>query len=159
MSDNAVTIPVSLRGSRLWRWAVYVIASGAWISGVLWLSIEYPRAVWLPFRSSLGWVPPYLMLVHAIFAVACVWVFGLLFGVHVVARWQHHQNRWSGGILFGAALLLPLSGYYIYHANSWISPSLNLFHWVLGFFAPLAFLLHLFVRRIRHQAGAKIPVL
>jgi hypothetical protein len=83
-----------------------------------------------------------------------LWVFGLLWGVHMVNAWQARRRRWSGGALFGLGAVLIATGWLLYYAGDDGLRSVASFgHWGLGLAAPALFLFHRFFARDR--AGAK----
>ena len=61
-----------------------------------------------------------------------VWVFGLLWGIHIAKLWPHKRRRSSGGVLTGIFALLILSGYLLYYVgDDNIRPMISALHWVV----------------------------
>ena len=77
------------------------------------------------------------------FAFAAIAVLGLLWGVHIGIGWRSGKRRWSGGVLFGAACFLVLSGYLLYYAgNDDFREILAIAHWGVGLAIAASFLWH-----------------
>jgi hypothetical protein len=87
--------------TRARRMAIYAIGIGVWLSGVLWLVFHH----FISDHGSLGpFVSPFeawSLTLHGAFAFAAIFVFGLLRGAYVPARWSRAQRRISGGWLAG----------------------------------------------------------
>ena len=133
--------------SRERRLAVYGVAAGVWLTGVLWVIAHYFLAAEGEFGPVISPVEFWALASHGGFAFASLWVFGFLWGVHIVAGWRSHRRRWSGGAMFGLIIWLTISGLLLYYLGSdeLIAPTM-LLHWTTGLAAPLLFLLHRFAR-------------
>jgi hypothetical protein len=136
------------RMTRARRNLIYAIGIGVWLSGVLWLVFHY----FVSDQGSLGpVVSPFevwSLTSHGAFAFAAIFIFGLLWGAHVPARWLPAQRRVSGGSLAGILGWLTVSGYFLYYAGGEeFRAAVSLAHWVVGLAAPLAFLAHGLKRR------------
>src|SRR5258708_21711420 len=57
------------------------------------------------------------MKLHGAFSFASLWLFGLLWGVHVIKGWSGGRRRWSGGTLAGILIGLMLTGYLLYYVG------------------------------------------
>jgi hypothetical protein len=120
-----------------WRWTLYCIAFLIWLTGTVWISIQY--------FADEGYVArQWILRFHVLFALVGVWLFGALWALHVVPGWRKHQKRWTGIALFVFTVWLAASGYYIYHAPAEWSDWVEYLHWTSGIGAPLLFLLHRF---------------
>jgi hypothetical protein len=57
-------------------------------------------------------------------------------------------RRWSGGVLFGVAMWLTVTGFALYYTGD---PALDravaLLHWIVGLAAVAAYLVHLLTQR------------
>jgi hypothetical protein len=80
---------------------------------------------------------------HGAFAVAAIWMFGLLWSVHVTKLWPLSWRRWSGGLMAGVAAWLIVSGYLLYYVGDDKARSVvSLLHWGIGLAAPVFFFWH-----------------
>ncbi len=133
----------SVRLGRSRRLALYVVGCGVWTSGALWLLFHYLLVQQGEFGPKISTLEPWWLKLHGAFAFATLWIFGLLWGVHVTSAWPLNRRRWSGGILTGLLIWLSVTGYLLYYAadenaRSWIS----VLHWTFGLAIPLAFISH-----------------
>jgi len=124
------------------RLGIYVVGSGLWLSGGLWLLYHY-------FVPSQGVFPgphplePWWLRLHGAFAFVSIWVLGLLWSVHVTPGWAGGKRRRSGAAVVGLLLWLILSGYLLYYlGHERLRSVTSLLHWSLGLLFPLSFLLH-----------------
>jgi hypothetical protein len=84
---------------------------------------------------------------HGAFALATLWMLGLLWAIHIPAGWRSLRRRWSGSFMFGVAAVLVISGYLLYYlGNPDIIPVVAVLHWGVGLACPALFLLHRFAR-------------
>ena len=128
------------RGS---RYTLYTISIGVWVTGGLWLIFHYFMRTQGPFGFSNNPLEIWWLRLHGGFSFASLWVFGLLWNVHVVRGWNMRWRRWSGGFLTGVMFVLTLTGFGLYYLVSkdwreWTS----IIHWVVGLGALAAFLIH-----------------
>jgi hypothetical protein len=135
------------------RFAIYVVGSGLWLSGGLWLLYHY----FIPGRGEFVLEPHPLeswwLRLHGAFAFGTIWIFGLLWSVHVNPGWAGGKRRRSGAVLVGLLLWLILSGYLLYYVgHERLRSVTSLLHWSLGLVSPVPFLLH---RLASH--GAHLP--
>lgn len=129
------------------RLAVYGIGVGVWLTGVLWVLAHYFLVSEGEFGSTSHPLEFWSLAGHGAFAFAAAWVFGLLWGVHIVAGWRSHRRRWTGGVMFGLTAWLTLTGYLLYYlGNDDAIALIMLSHWTIGIAAPIFFLLHRFAR-------------
>jgi hypothetical protein len=132
-----------LRLSRRRRYFVYVVGSGLWLSGVLWLVFHY----FLPSKGEFGPTPnplePWWLRLHAAMAFAAIWTCGLVWGVHVVAGWRTGRHRLSGAVTLGVLGWLIASGYLLYYLvdDQWRLIAAWA-HWLAGLGLPLLFIVH-----------------
>ena len=80
---------------------------------------------------------------HAAFSFVAIWIFGMLWAIHIVQGWNMNWRRWSGGAMVGVMTLLIVSGYALYYVesqdlNDWTS----ILHWSVGLAALAVFLIH-----------------
>ena len=141
LRPSHATGPVRLAFGR--RIGVYVVAGGVWATGVLWLVWRYFLRTQGPFGPEAGPLEPWWLRAHALFAFAAIWSAGLLWGVHVVNGWRSGRRRWSGGVLFGGAVLLIATGYLLYYlGDDRLRAVDSIVHWVIGLAAIAAFAWH-----------------
>jgi len=141
---------VTGRIARPRRRLVSGVALGLWLTGVVWLlshEVFVPQGEFGPSpRSADAWI----LMLHAAFGFAALWLLGLLWGTHVTAGWAQGRRRGTGGAVFGLASLLVLTAYGLYYCgDETIRPWIATVHWGFGLAAPGAFLLHQSVGRLR----------
>jgi hypothetical protein len=131
------------------RWALYIVGTGVWLTGGLWLLFHYFFVEEGEFGPTANPLEPWWLKLHGAFAFAAVWMFGLLWGIHIAKLWPHRRRRWSGGILTGVFVLLILSGYLLYYlGDDRIRPLISALHWVIGLACPIFFAWHRLRRRV-----------
>lgn len=136
-------LPRAPKLAACWRWAVYAAAAGLWLTGIVWLCLIYGLAPDFDWLADMN--PQWMLRFHALFGLCSVWLFGVLWSIHVTAGWAERRKRWTGGLLFALVLWLAITGYYIYHAVPSISAWVEWLHWTFGLGAPAIFLLHRFL--------------
>jgi hypothetical protein len=140
------------RGRRV---LVYGIGLGVWLTGGLWLVFHY----FIRSVDEFGFAGPSplerrWLVAHAAFAVAAVWIFGLLWPSHIKPGWAIRMQRPAGGTLFAVIAWLILSGFALYYIGasewrSWTSVS----HWAVGLAAIAVFVVHLLTKTPIHRAS------
>lgn len=149
----AVAPRPSPRLSRRHERLVWAILGLTWLSGALWLLFRYG----LQQAGEFGPLPHPLqgwwLRLHGAAAFAALWLFGLLWGLHIPRGWAQGRRRRSGGSVALAAGVLVLSGWLLYYGSEDLRAFAAPLHWGLGLAAlPLA-LLHM-RRRRRGDAAA-----
>jgi hypothetical protein len=125
------------------RAALYVVAAGIWSTGALWLTLHYFFQRHAQFGTQANPAEPWALKLHGAFGFAALWVFGLLWGVHIVNGWTSGRRRWSGALLFGLIAVLGLTGYLLYYAGGDdLREAVSTLHWVVGLAAPALFVWH-----------------
>ena len=127
------------------RLGLYAIGIGVWLTGGLWLVFHY----WFITEGQFGpQVHPselWWLRLHGAFAFATIWLFGLMWGIHVTVAWPFGRRRWSGAIMTGLLLWLTISGYLLYYVgDEKARPIISVLHWTLGLTCPLVFFWHRF---------------
>ena len=94
-----------------------------------------------------------LLVLLGVLAFAALWLFGLLWGVHIVPGWSRGRLRKSGGWMVGSLIFLTASGYLLYYLTDDQSRSVaSLLHWSAGLALPALFAVHRVARRRRGSA-------
>lgn len=141
------------------RWILYVAGVGVWLTGGLWLIFHYFLVKQGEFGPVTNPLEPLWLKLHGAFAFASLWIFGLLWGIHITRLWPHKRKRWSGGILTGTFIVLILSGYLLYYVgDDNVRPFISALHWVIGLACPCFFLWHRLARQRRRPAVRKNTV-
>ena len=144
------SLPLPVRPPRLSRErriAVYAIALGVWASGALWLVAHYFMARETPFGPSPHPLEFWSRAAHGAFAFGAMWLFGLLWAIHVPQGWGTLRRRWSGSLMFAFFVWLVASGYLLYYlGDEWLLSMMTSLHWVAGLAAPVPFVFHRFAR-------------
>ena len=136
--------------SRPRRLALYIIGIGVWLSGGLWLLFHYFLVQQGEFGPTPHPLEPWWLKLHGAFAFATIWIFGLLWGVHVTRFWPSGRRRWSGGVMTGVLAWLIVSGYLLYYIGEDKARSVvSILHWGLGLACPVFFLWHRIHRKRR----------
>lgn len=154
MSDRAGSTSSPSRLSRLRRVAIYAVGIGVWISGILWLLFHYFVVHEGPFGPTVSPLEPWWLKLHGAFAFGAIWIFGLLWGVHIPVGWAGRRRHLSGGLLVGLLAWLIISGYLLYYVgDEQLRAATSLTHWLIGLVVPIGFLAH---RVKRPQNSLKI---
>jgi hypothetical protein len=143
----AARVPRAPELSRSRTLIVYTIGLGLWLSGAVWLIAHYA----LVYEGEFGPLPHPLefwsIAAHGAFAFASLWLFGLLWSVHIPAGWRSLRRRWSGGLMFGLTTFLIVTGFLLYYLGSAeVISVVAALHWAIGLACPALFLLHRFSR-------------
>jgi hypothetical protein len=134
--------------SRSRRWALYIVGTGVWLTGGLWLLFHYFLVKHGEFGPETNPLEPWWLKLHGAFAFAAVWIFGLLWGVHITKLWHQKHRRRSGVMLTGVFALLILSGYLLYYVgDDRVRPVISALHWGIGLGCPVFFAWHRVKRR------------
>lgn len=146
------------RGRRL---AVYWLGIGVWITGAIWLYFKY----FVRVTDSFGFENEHpqqglWMTAHAFISFATMWIFGVLWPVHVKAGWKKKLRRPTGGTLWGITVWLMLSGCALYYIGnevlrSWVS----ILHWAIGLAALVVFLLHFRTQKKAASVATEVATL
>lgn len=125
------------------RWSLYIIGMGVWLSGGLWLLFHYFVVRQGEFGPQVHPLEPWWLKIHGAFAFASIWIFGLMWGIHVTKAWPGKRRRWSGSTMVGVFAWLTLTGYLLYYVgDEKARPILSILHWGLGLACPVFFLWH-----------------
>jgi hypothetical protein len=134
---------------------VYASGAGIWLTGALWLLFHYFLASDGPFGPTPHPLEFWSRAAHGAFGFASLWVFGMLWGSHVVEGWRSRRRRWSGSLAFALFAWLVASGYLLYYlGNDGLISAVSLLHWSIGLATPLPFLLHRFAGTAAKKPGA-----
>lgn len=88
-----------------------------------------------------------LLVTHGVSAAFALLAFGAVLPGHLRAAWIARRNRASGILMLIVMSLLMLSGLLLYYGSEEIRDGVVLTHWIAGFAAFAAFLLHLLLGR------------
>ena len=144
VDDRGCRVSAVALGARR-RWAVYITAAGLWASGALWLVAHYFLIRQGEYGPETSPAEPWSLDVHGGFAMASLWIAGLLWGVHVLRGWRSRRRRWSGGLLLCILLVLAVTGYLLYYlGDEGLRAIASLVHWVVGLLLLPLFLWHRF---------------
>lgn len=147
--------PVRLTKNR--RLAVYGVGLFLWLSGVLWLIFHYFMVQETEFGPAPHPAEHWFLSLHGLFAFASLWMFGLLWGSHIVGAWKTKRHRVSGSILFGILAALILTGYLLYYppSDEAVAP-IAVIHWGIGLAVVAPFLWHRFWRPLRARQAVHV---
>ena len=82
------------------RVTTYIIGAGLWLSGVLWLIFHYFMVSQTAFGPQPHPLEHWWLSAHGLFAFATLWLYGLLWGRHIVVGWNSKKRRITGSTLF-----------------------------------------------------------
>lgn len=138
------------RLSRPRRRMIDGVALGLWLTGLAWLvSHEW----WVPageFGPVYRRLDAWLLMLHAAFGFAALWVFGLLWGVHIPVGWGQRRRMATGASLCGCVGFLVATAYGLYYCgDETLRSLLATAHWVVGFATVGAFAAHRLAKRRR----------
>jgi hypothetical protein len=145
--------PPRLHGEQ--RLSVYAVGLGLWATGALWLLLHYFFAQETPFGPSPHPLEFWSRAAHGAFGFAALWLFGMLWGTHIVDGWRSLRRRWSGSAMFAIFAWLVVSGYLLYYLGGEQILAITTFlHWSIGLACPLPFLLHRFAASLTKRVAA-----
>jgi hypothetical protein len=129
------------------RRMIYLIASGTWLTGCLWLVYHYFIKVKDQFGfDSVHPLEKWWLIFHAAFGFWAVWMFGNLWLHHIKLGWTIKARWISGGSLFLFVFWLIGTGYLLYYlGDAKLRGLTSLLHWIPGlaviglFFSHLSF--------------------
>lgn len=141
--------PVRLPTTR--RYTLFFIATGVYLTGVLWLIYHYFMRTEGQFGLQNHPLEVWWLKLHGAFSFGSLWIFGVLWSVHIVRGWNMRWRRWSGGTMVGIALFLTLSGYglYYFEAREWLDLT-SILHWAVGLAALVMFFIHWLSKSMPH---------
>ena len=132
------------------KWGIYSVSIGLWLSGAVWLYFYY----FVRVVDQFGFENPHpqqglIMMIHAVFALPSVWLFGYLWKFHIKPGWKARIRRVTGGAIWSVVLVLACTGYALYYiGNDEIRNWVSLTHWIIGLAGLVVFLLHLYLRKL-----------
>lgn len=132
-----------LKMPKVRRWTVYFVSFGVWLTGGVWLIYRYFLRTEGKFGQVRDPLEAYWLKAHGLFSFWTIWVFGLLWSVHVLRGWNARWQRWSGGWLVAFTFILTITGYMLYYVDNteWRAGT-SYVHWSLGLIALIVFLCH-----------------
>ena len=124
------------------EWLVHGICGLLYASGVAWIVLHY----FLRQPGEFGEQPHPLEIwslrLHGAAAFASLWLFGLLWPIHVLPAWRA-RRRASGIVVAGVFIVLIASGWWLYYGSGDDARALvALVHWVVGLVLLLAYSWH-----------------
>ncbi len=126
------------------RNTVYLVAAGVWLTGCLWLISHY----FMTNKDEFGFdiihpLQSWSLIAHAIFSFWAIWMFGVLWPIHIKMAWIAKVRWVSGGGLFLVLTWLSVTGFASYYLSNDIWRTWNFFgHWIPGVASAAAFWLH-----------------
>ncbi len=142
----------SLRFARTRRYTIYFISIGVFVTGVLWLIYHYFLRTPGPFGFQNNPLEGWWLQLHGGFSFASLWVFGLLWSIHILRGWNMRWRRWSGGALVATVVLLTITGWGLYYFDSRVVREwTSIIHWVIGLISLVLFFLHWLSKSAAHN--------
>ena len=138
-----MTVRSPIRLSKPVHVAIYVIGLGIWASGCLWLLLDHFFVRTGEFGPEKNPLEPWVLKAHGLIGVGAVFLFGLLWGIHIQTAWPKMRRRFTGVFLTGTLLVLISSGYLLYYvAGETLRQLTSIAHWAIGILLPLLFFFH-----------------
>ncbi len=149
-SEHTPLLHALIRLARWHRYTLYGVVVLLTLSGALWLWLHYFGAT----VGEYGRVPhpqeQTALQIHGAAAMLALFFLGTLLLAHMIRAWEAGRNRWSGGTLAAAMLILTLTGYALYYAgDERLRAGASVLHWVLGLAVPIALVVHITLGRRR----------
>ncbi len=130
---------MSLRLARRHRLGVDVVLGAVLVTGVAWLlldggdALDTARRLWL--RNAVR--------LHALAAIATIYVLGTLWFMHVRRAWRTHRNRVAGVATAVAMTVLVATGYALDYLTGEASHlTVARVHWIAGLAAAVVYVVH-----------------
>jgi hypothetical protein len=147
--------------AQLARWQILtLVASGSllWLSGGLWILLEYFGQVEGDFGPEPSPLQPWLLRLHGLTMIPALLGFGGLFVVHVPKGWRSKRQRNTGIALLCINSVLIFSGYLLYYVGSdALRPWTSITHWGLGVWLPVLFIWHYLHGRRKRRSPRASP--
>jgi len=155
MTVRRAAATLSQRRRRL----VYALLIGLWTSGAVWLVLHTFFQHSGEFGPVAHPLTPVFLKIHAAFAMASLWIVGLVWGVHVMPAWRRGHRRSSGIVTIALFAVLAGSGYLLYYAgDDRVRELTSIVHWSLGLFAIAPFVLHALTKPISAAKREREPI-
>ena len=123
------------------RLPTHIILAVCAFSGLLYF-VRHELRIELPGLEAHGY-----LVTHGISAAFALLIFGAVLPAHLRAAWIAKRNRTSGVVMIMVMSVLMLSGLLLYYGSEEMRDGVVLTHWVVGFAAFAAFVLHLLLGR------------
>ena len=136
------------------KWSLWIVGTAVWATGALWVIFHYFMKTEGEFGFQNHPLESVWLMLHGLTAAASLWLFGLLWGVHVETGWAVRWRRRSGGTLTGTLIFLAVSGYALYYiGNEEILDWTQIAHWGVGIAALAIFFIHYLSKTLPRRAG------
>jgi hypothetical protein len=130
---------MSLRLAYRHRLAIDIVLALVLASGIAWLLIDRGDTMEAPERALLHTA----VRVHALAGLACVYVVGTLWFMHVRRAWRSQRNRVAGSLFFALMATLIATGYALgYLTGEGNHLAIARLHWIAGLVAACVYLVH-----------------
>ena len=130
---------MSLRLAYRHRLAIDCVLALVLVSGIAWLVLDRGDAMDVPDRGLLHAT----VRVHALVGLACVYVVGTLWFMHVRRAWRSRRNRVAGSAFLGLMAALAASGYALgYLTDETDHVVVARVHWIVGVAAACIYVVH-----------------
>ncbi len=147
-----------LRLPRTRRYTLYVISIGVFATGALWLIYHYFMGKEGPFGIQKHPLEVVWLQTHGIISAWALWMFGVLWPIHVLRGWNMRWRRWSGGAVTAAIFLLGVTGLGLYYIESREIREMNsIVHWVIGLIVLVLFFIHWLSKSTPHRDKGPYP--
>lgn len=128
------------------RWqelAVYASGAVLLITGIAWLVLDR----WVRTEGEFGPehhpAEHWMLIAHAFGAYAFLVILGAMIPVHIPLGWNRQRNRVSGVTVLTVCAILSLTALGLYYLGEDVTRNwTSLIHWVVGFAAVPALLIH-----------------
>jgi len=127
----------------------YTTCAVLWLSGMLWLYVEYFAQIQSEFGPQTNPAQAELLKVHGVATMVFLLILGTML-FHIPIGWRQKRNIFSGESLLVTCGILILTGwglYYVGHED--LRKCMAMVHWILGAFLPFFIIFHIW--KIVHQ--------
>ena len=132
-------------GPLMTRWRrrlVQATALALWISGLSWLGLHYCGVRQGAFGPEAHPAEVWVIRTHGALAFVAVALVGYMWALHVGPGWARGARRRSGGTITTVAMLLLVTGYFLYYGDEQLRVWSSLAHSIAGVLAAGIFLAH-----------------
>jgi hypothetical protein len=131
------------------RALVYLVVGLIWLSGCVWLYLDYFVAKRGPFGSTPHPLEPPILRLHGVVAVLCIYLFGWITARHVTRWWPRGLRRASGGSLAALLAVLSVSGFALFFLTDDASQhAVAVIHDIVGLALTVSAVQHWFFSKV-----------
>lgn len=140
----------SVRFSRPLKIWFYAIWGVLFVTGIVWLVINFFVPAQDDFDSVFIGIKTWLMRSHGAAAMAVLVLFGYLMPQHMMRAWAQQRNRVTAVVVVALSVIFILSGFGLYYSGSEsMRAGMSNVHSLAGIIFPFALMWHIYKGRRR----------